>query len=138
MSATLVDSNIILDILKKDDDWKLWSGRQVLSFGNAGALLINPIVYAEIAVAFETTQDLASMLEDLGIELAELPWEAAFFAGQTHAQYRRNGGARHRTLPDFMIGAHAKVKKLRLLTRDVQPYRTYFPTLELIAPDTHP
>ncbi len=138
MSATLVDSNIILDILKKDDDWGLWSGRQVLTFGNAGDLLINQIIYAEIAVAFETTQDLASMIEDLGIELAELPWEAAFVAGHTHAHYRRNGGARLRTLPDFIIGSHAKVKSLKLLTRDVQPYRTYFSELELIAPDTHP
>jgi predicted nucleic acid-binding protein len=138
MSATLVDSNIILDILKKDDDWKLWSGRQILSFGNAGDILINPIIYAEIAVAFDTTQNLATMLEDLGIELAELPWEAAFLAGHTHAHYRRNGGARLRTLPDFMIGSHAKVNDLKLLTRDVQPYRTYFSDIELIAPDTHP
>jgi predicted nucleic acid-binding protein len=138
MSATLVDSNIILDILRNDNVWKVWSVRQILFCGNQGELFINPIIYAEIAVAFEAPRDLATLLEELEIGLADLPWGAAFLAGHTHAKYRRNGGPRLRTLPDFMIGSHAKVKDLKLLTRDVQPYRTYFPQLDIIAPDTHP
>jgi predicted nucleic acid-binding protein len=138
MNATLVDSNIILDLIKEDEIWGLWSFRQISASANLGAVYVNQIIYAEVAAAFERQYDFASFLKSSEIEVVDLPWDAAFMAGHTHLHYRRNGGSRERTLPDFMIGAHAALKEFRLVTRDVQPYRTYFPTLELIAPDTHP
>ena len=66
---------------------------------------------------------------------APLPWEAAFLAGKAFERYRRSGGTRRSPLPDFYIGAHAAVAGMSLLTRDASRYRTYFPTVELIAPD---
>lgn len=39
-----------------------------------------------------------------------------------------------RLLPDFFIGAHAAVEDWPLLTRDASRFKTYFPTLEVIAP----
>ncbi len=138
MSATLVDSNIILDVIKRDVVWGLWSVRQLIASADLGEVFVNPLIYAEVASGFEVQHDLASFLKSIEIDLIDLPWDAAFLAGHKHTQYRRSGGSRERTLPDFMIGAHALVKEFRLVTRDVQPYRTYFPTLELIAPDTHP
>jgi len=138
MSATLVDSNILLDVIKDDANWKQWSLRQLMASADQGDVLVNPMIYAEIAAGFAQDHDLASFLKDIGIELVDLPWKAAFMAGHKHSQYRRSGGARERTLPDFIIGAHAVIKELRLVTRDAQPYRSYFPQLELIAPDTHP
>lgn len=50
-------------------------------------------------------------------------------------EYRRRGGARTSTLPDFSIGAHAAVTGMRLLTRDASRFRTYLPTVAIIAPD---
>jgi predicted nucleic acid-binding protein len=138
MNASLVDSNIILDVIKEDSVWGLWSFRQIVASANWGALYVNQLIYAEVAAAFEKQYELASFLKSNEIEFTDLPWEAAFLAGHTHVQYRRNGGSRERTLPDFMIGAHALVKSFRLVTRDVQSYRTYFSDLEIIAPDTHP
>ncbi len=138
MNATLVDSNIILDVIKEDSLWGLWSFRQIVVSANMGALYVNQLIYAEVAAAFDKQFELAGFLKSNEIELIDLPWEAAFLAGHTHVHYRRNGGSRERTLPDFMIGSHALVKEFRLVTRDVQPYRTYFPTLDIIAPDTHP
>ncbi|EHJ96210.1 hypothetical protein AT5A_21476 [Agrobacterium tumefaciens 5A] len=57
------------------------------------------------------------------------------FSGKVFTQYRRVGGSRTGVLPDFFIGAHAAVQGLPLLTRDVGRYRSYFPTVTLIAPE---
>jgi len=65
----------------------------------------------------------------------ELPYEAAFRAGQAFVEYLRKGGNRRWPLPDFFIGAHAEFAGMALLTRDAARYRTYFPELRLIAPD---
>ena len=61
---------------------------------------------------------------------------ALFLAGKAFIQYRKAGGSRTGVLPDFFIGAHAAVAQVPLLTRDDRRYRTYFPSLTLISPDT--
>ena len=63
------------------------------------------------------------------------PYEAAFLAGKVFLAYRRRGGVRRSPLPDFFIGAHAAVAGYELLTRDAARYRTYFPTIPLLAPE---
>lgn len=68
----------------------------------------------------------------------DLPWDAAFLAGWAFVEYRRRGGIRAAPLPDFYIGAHAQARNYRLLTRDPGRYRSYFPDIEIVAPDTHP
>jgi predicted nucleic acid-binding protein len=67
-----------------------------------------------------------------------VPFDAAFAAGLAFLDYRRRGGMRTSPLPDFFIGAHAAVRGYRLLTRDRGYYASYFPTLHLISPETHP
>jgi predicted nucleic acid-binding protein len=138
MTSTLIDSNVLIDIFKRDQVWLDWSSRQVAASSNQGEVVVNAIVFAEISVGFASHRDLAAMLKLVGVELADIPWEAAFLAGHTHSRYTRVGAARNRTLPDFIMGAHAAVKRFRLLTRDARNYRTYFPELELVTPDTHP
>jgi predicted nucleic acid-binding protein len=98
----------------------------------AGALIVNPVVYAELAPRFPQVEELELALA--GYLREALPWPAAYLAGRVHARYRDAGGARTTTLPDFFIGAHAAVAGLRLLTRDAGRYRAYFPTVELITP----
>ena len=65
----------------------------------------------------------------------ELPLPALFLAGKEFIQYRRAKGTRQSVLPDFFIGARAAVIQSAILTRDTSRYRTYFPTVEVIAPD---
>jgi predicted nucleic acid-binding protein len=67
-------------------------------------------------------------------EVREIPRPALFLAAKAFAQYRRRGGRKGRVLPDFFIGAHAALEGWPLLTRDASRFRTYFPTLEVIAP----
>lgn len=64
----------------------------------------------------------------------QFPSEAAFLAGKAFLRYRKGRGPKTSTLPDFFIGAHAAVAGLRLLTRDSRRYRTYFPSVDILAP----
>jgi predicted nucleic acid-binding protein len=133
MKSVLVDSNVLLDVLTEDSSWFSWSSEQLMSLAESRALKINPIIYAEISVGFDRIELLN---ETLPSELlwSPLPREAAFLAGKAFVQYRRRGGTRLNVLPDFFIGAHAAVKNMILLTRDVARYKTYFPTLAVIHP----
>ena len=70
--------------------------------------MINPIVYAEISVAFERIETLEDALP-AELVREELPWQAAFLAGKCFIDYRRRGGTRRSPLPDLYIGAHAAV-----------------------------
>ena len=134
MPATLVDSNVLLDIFTEDEDWLDWSADRLEDAASRGAVVINPIIYAEVSMRFETIEELDEALPAAYYRREPLPWEAAFLAGQCFVKYRRRGGTRRSPLPDFYIGAHAAVARLTLLTRDARRYRTYFPTLRLIAP----
>ena len=90
------------------------------------------MIYAELAPRFPAIEELDAALA--GFARAPLPWPAAYLAGRAHARYRRAGGTRRSTLPDFFVGAHAAVEGMALLTRDAGRYRTYFPTVALICP----
>jgi len=132
-AGVLVDANVLLDLFTNDAVWAPWSEARLAEAFDAGAVLINPIVYAEISLAFERIETLeAAIPPQLGRE--DLPREAAFLAGKCFVDYRRRGGMRRSPLPDFYIGAHAAVTGRALLTRDAKRYRTLLPTLALITP----
>jgi predicted nucleic acid-binding protein len=134
MARTLVDSNVLLDVLSEDGEWQDWSASALERCANSGRLVINPIIYAEVSIGFSRIEDLDAALTSDYFTREPLPWEAAFLAGKAYANYRRRRGARVHPLPDFYIGAHAAVQGYALLTRDPRRYRTYFPRLTLIAP----
>jgi predicted nucleic acid-binding protein len=132
--GTLVDSNVLLDVLTEDETWFEWSTAALGAAAEAGPLLINPIIYAEISIRFTRIEDLDDALSPQDYRRAALPWEAAFLAGKAFVKYRRLGGTRSSTLPDFFIGAHAAVADVDLVTRDAARYQTYFPAVRVIAP----
>jgi predicted nucleic acid-binding protein len=135
LTRFLVDTNVIIDILSRDPRWYEWSAEVLLASANLGPLAINPIIFAELSVGFERIEDLDRALPEADWQRLPLPWSAGFLAGRCFVDYRRRGGSRARPLPDFYIGAHAAVDDLALITRDVSRFRTYFPTVELIAPE---
>jgi predicted nucleic acid-binding protein len=131
---TLVDTNVLADVLTHDSAWYTWSAEALRRRAVFGALLINEVVYAELSVRADSEVKLDKALTALDVELARTPTPALFLAGKTFYRYRTAGGTRSGVLPDFFIGAHAQVARWPLLTRDVGRYRTYFPDVELIAP----
>lgn len=134
MSAVLVDSNVLLDVVTDDAAWADWSQRQLEACALRGSLVVNAVVYAELSIGFARIEELEAALSETGVAVAEIPRPALFLAGKAFRAYRRKGGARTGVLPDFFIGAHAAVAGWPLLSRDAGRYRSYFPTLELIAP----
>jgi predicted nucleic acid-binding protein len=132
--TTLVDSNVLLDILTDDPAWVKWAGDALARARDEGRLVINPIVYAEVSTGFDKVEDLDDTLPETDFDREPLPYQAGFLAGKAFLSYRRRGGERRSPLPGFYIGAHAAVRGYRLLTRDAARYRSYFPSVELITP----
>ncbi|MCA2654195.1 MAG: type II toxin-antitoxin system VapC family toxin [Microcystis sp. M015S2] len=134
MTDILVDSNVILDVVTEDPQWFEWSAQMLTNYAEQGNLVINPIIYAEISIGFNQPEEVEAALPEDFFRRDSLPYAAAFLAGQSFLEYRRRGGERRSPLPDFYIGAHAAVTAMSLLTRDVNRYRTYFPSVLLITP----
>ena len=134
MSGVLVDSNVLLDVLTEDPVWYEWSAAALAEQAELSALMINPIIYAEVSVRFARIEELEEALPPDVFRREALPWEAGFLAGKCFTGYRRRGETKHPPLPDFYVGAHAAIRGAALLTRDASRYRSYFPTLTLIAP----
>jgi predicted nucleic acid-binding protein len=132
--STLVDSNVLLDVIEDEDEWTDWSASMLRQAAEQGPLVINPIVYAEICFGYDTIERLEHALPSEFCRREALPWAAAFLASRAFIAYRRRGGVRRSPLPDFYIGAHAAIAGYTLLTRDPKRYRTYFPKLRIIAP----
>ena len=131
----LVDTNVWLDVINDDPAWYGWSAEQLDRVARSGAAAINVVTFAELSVRYERIDDFENAIGPFGIDRLQMPFEAGFLAAKAFQQYRRRGGTKRNTLPDFFIGAHAAVSGLTLLTRDARRYREYFPKLKLIAPD---
>jgi predicted nucleic acid-binding protein len=131
----LVDTNVLLDVVTDDSAWADWSQQQLDVAALRDRLAINPVVYAEFSSRFRRIEDLDAMLASVEIGVVDMPRSALFLAGQVFKTYRGRGGPRTSILPDFFIGAHAAVLNAPLVTRDAGRYHTYFPNLELIAPN---
>jgi predicted nucleic acid-binding protein len=131
---TLVDTNVLIDVLEDDPEWADWSIAQLRAQSRAHALAINPVIYAELSLTFSTVEMLDAAVDNMGLKMVEMSRPALFLAGKAFAQYRRRGGKKSSVLADFCIGAQAAVLGWPLLTRDTRRYQIYFPKVKLIAP----
>jgi predicted nucleic acid-binding protein len=132
--SIIVDSNIILDIITLDKQWYDWSSKKLIEYSENNELIINQIIYAEISIRFSRIEELDAVIAEANIKCENLPWEAGFLAGKCFINYKKNGGSRNTTLPDFYIGAHAAITKRAILTRDKHRYCSYFSGLSIISP----
>ena len=129
----LVDANVVMDVSNRDPQWYEWSSLQLARALLGPGVAINPMIYAEICGGYTSNQEAEESL-DPDVKRLELPYAAAFPTSRAFLEYRRRGGTKTSPLPDFYIGAHALVTGMRLLTRDVTRFRSYFPQVDLICP----
>lgn len=133
--ATLVDTSVLLDLATNDPVWADWSEEHLAAARDRGRIVINPIVYSEVSVGFDSIEALDQALPPEDFEREALPFPAGFLAGKAFVTYKRRGGRKRSPIADFCIGAHASVLGYRVLTRNPSQFRTYFPSLDVESPD---
>ena len=136
--AALVDSNVLIDLTTRDPVWFFWSRQIIESKFGREPLIVNPIIFAEFSVRYSTFDEADALLDKDEFRREDLPYMAAFAASKAFLAYRRAGGAKEKPLPDFFIGAHAVVRGYSIITRDPSGYRSYFPGVDLVTPESHP
>lgn len=132
----LVDTNVLIDVLQDDPKWADWSIRQLRAQSQLHELAINPIIYSELSLMYESIEALEQTVAAMRLSFLEVPRPALFVAAKAFIRYRREGGTKQNVLPDFFIGGHAAVAGCGVLTRDPARYRSYFPTVELLTPES--
>jgi hypothetical protein len=90
--ATLVDSCVLLDVITGDEQWADWSAGEIAVALDAGRVVINPLIYTEVSVGYETVEELEELLPASDYEREPLPYLAGFAAGKAFVRYRRVGG----------------------------------------------
>lgn len=156
---TAIDTNVLLDVVTSDPAFSEDAGNALYDAIAAGVVVICPVVYAELAVAFlPDAAGLERFLRQLGIRVEPFTHDALHQAATAWALYLNKRGSqvqcphcgeqftaacpacqkpvtwRQRVMPDFLVGAHALQQADCLLTRDPRRYGTYFPALRLHAP----
>jgi predicted nucleic acid-binding protein len=130
-----VDTCVVLDVVTRTPEWVAWSEDRLATWSLRGPLLINAIVFAEFCAAYNALTDVQRAVDAMQLNSRPIPDEALFLASQAHRLYRRRGGNKSSVLPDFLIGAHASVLRVPILTRDPRRFTSYFSDLEVVSPD---
>jgi len=131
--TTAIDSNVLIDLIGGKTAFTKASISALDAARMDGALIVCPLVVAEISGHFATPAALLSALGEMQIVLEGFCAEALHLAGTTFVRYRqRSAKPKERMLADFLVGAHALHHADTLLTRDRGYYRTYFPKLRVV------
>ena len=133
---TVVDTNVILDVLNDDPRFASASIRAMREALGDGALMACDVVWAEVGAWYAQPEETAYVMDRFGIRFAALDPEVAAAAGRVWQRHRAEQRTGERMLPDFLIGTHAWMRADRFLTRDRGFYRTYFKRLKIVDPST--
>jgi predicted nucleic acid-binding protein len=134
MTSVLVDSSVLLDLATNDPQWSDWSAQKLWDLRDTADMVINAVIYAEVTAAFDTIETADAFLMEIDVRREDVPWAAAFAAGQLFRAHRRSLTERKTPLPDYFIGAHALLCGYQLLSRDAGYLRPMFSGLHVIHP----
>ena len=105
-----------------------------------GPVVACEIVVSEIVAGFGHSSQLIDTLDEMGLGFSALELRSATRAGEMQRRYteRLKAAGRRpaspRTVPDFLIGAHALLQCTAMITRDAAFFRDYFKGLKVIVP----
>jgi len=112
-----IDSSVLVDLLSDSERADLAEAalREALSHG---PVVVCDVVVSEICSSLHDGDQAMQVLEDMGIVYSAVEQRAAIRAGEMQRRYRARGGERQRTVPDFIVGAHALLQCSALITAD--------------------
>jgi predicted nucleic acid-binding protein len=129
-----IDSSVLIDLLAGDDAAAAGAELSLRECLSAGPVALCDVVLAEVTTALRDGAEVLGVLEEMGIRFHATEGKAAVRAGEMQRRYRQRGGKRQRTVPDFLVGAHALLQCNALITRDASFFRDYFKGLKVIVP----
>lgn len=130
-----VDSSVLIDLI--GDGSRADAAADCLRDAlHHGPVVLCDVVLAEVCTALQQGSDVLGQLEGAGLSYSPIEAKAALRAGEMQRRYRQRGGAGGRTVPDFLVGAHAMLQCDALITRDQRFFRDYFKGLKVIDPQT--
>lgn len=137
---TLFDTSVVIDARDADSPWHEWAKEQIADANDEDQAVVNTIVVAEAGVRVVDRERFPARLEKMGLTLLPLPISAATPAAKAYSVYKNRLKAEGKQptskipLGDFLIGAHAQAEGFKLVTRDPDRVKTYFPSVKLIVP----
>jgi predicted nucleic acid-binding protein len=134
-----IDSSVLIDLI--GEDVRAPAAESAVRTALAqGPVVACDVVVSEVVAGLGSGSVLIDALEESGIAFVPLELRAAVRAGEMQRRYKerlklgKEPGKVPRTVPDFLIGAHALMQCTALITRDAGFYRDYFKGLKLIVP----
>jgi hypothetical protein len=129
-----IDSSVLIDLLAGDNAAAEGAEASLRECLSAGPVAVCDVVLAEVTTALRDGAEVLGVLEEMGLSFHATEAKAAVRAGEMQRRYRQRGGKRQRTVPDFLVGAHALLQCNALITRDAGFFRDYFKGLKVIVP----
>ena len=134
-----VDSSVVVDLLGNDEraDAAEDALRRALALG---PVVVCDIVVSEVGAGLGYGSNFVETLEEAGIHYSPTELRSAIRAGEMQRRYKQrlvsegNRSSARRSVPDFLIGAHALLQCNALITRDGSFFRDYFKGLRIIVP----
>ena len=134
-----LDTNVLIDLLGDDPRADAAEAALRLALTN-GPVVVCDVVLSEVTAGLGSGSEVLDVLEEMGIRFVAVDQRAAVRSGEMQRKYNqrlRAAGKRPlslRTVPDFLVGAHALLQCSALITRDAGFFRDYFKGLKVIVP----
>ena len=134
-----VDTSVLVDLL--GDDTMADAAESCLRDALAlGPVVLCDVVVSEITAGLGHGTEIMDAVEEMGVSYLPVELKAAIRAGEMQRRYKQRlraagvTSAIQRTVPDFIVGAHALLQCSALITRDAGFFRDYFKGLKVIVP----
>jgi len=136
----LLDTNVLVYASDPASAFYHWARETIADAVAGDGAAVNAVSLAEICVGDADPPTAADRIRSWGVEILDVPAAAADVCAKAYHGYRKLRMSQSglpvpmMPLPDFFIGAHAKIMGWELATADRGRFHTYFPSVRLIMP----
>ena len=136
----LLDTNVLIYAFDPDSPFCHWAKETIAEAVVGDGAAINAVSLAEICVGDTDPSTAADRIRSWGVKILDVPAAAADVCATAYRTHRKRRMSQSDApvpvmpLPDFFIGAHAKIMGWELATADQGRFHTYFPSVSLKMP----